>query len=117
MNIKKDRLNIIDLKDNTIDSNLLLDYKNKEDISLDFQDQKYKGQISQVSNSIDVFEIYNLFSTKDINNKRQKEQLIILAGHINNSLSITIIPNSRANKQYISIEATLNIDQKPNSIE
>ena len=36
MNIKKDRLNIIDPKDNTIDSNLLLDYKNKEDISLGF---------------------------------------------------------------------------------
>ena len=36
MNIKKDRLNIIDPKDNTIDSNLLLDYKNKEDIFLDF---------------------------------------------------------------------------------
>ena len=46
MNIKKDRLNIIDLKDNTIDSNLLLDYKNKEDISLDFWDQKHKDQIS-----------------------------------------------------------------------
>ena len=36
MNIKEDRLNIIDPKDNTIDSNLLLDYKNKEDIFLDF---------------------------------------------------------------------------------
>ena len=36
MNIKKDKLNIIDSKDNTIDSNLLLEYKDKEDISLDF---------------------------------------------------------------------------------
>ena len=36
INIKEDRLDIIDPKDNTIDNNLLLDYKNKEDISLDF---------------------------------------------------------------------------------
>ena len=43
MNIKKDRLDIIDPKDNTTDSNLLLEYKDKEDISLDFQDQKHKG--------------------------------------------------------------------------
>ena len=66
---------------------------------------------------MNMFKTHNLFSTKDINNKRQKGQLIILANYINNSLPVTIIPNSRTSKQYISIEATLNISQKPNSIE
>ena len=64
-----------------------------------------------------MFKIYNLFSTKGINNKRQKEQLIILASYINNSLPITIIPDSGISKQYISMKATLNTGQKPNSIE